>query len=216
MTNDNTQLNLREPEQTDWENYNSGGSSYIAPPPAMDTNGNWVTYFGVVDTAQETDPDDGYLNFLLDPIKLVRAGTYDGYTLRFTRASVRPFLKNDAPIKGNPTKLGNFLRATGLQARPQTNEDYRAAVRATKGRPFPFTVDWEAYNKDSGERVKGFLAFPLDPERPGQRKSILKAGDTYHDVDRKGNIIGIKTVESEILFANARLRYFNDPTRGQK
>jgi hypothetical protein len=210
------QTDLREPEQTDWDNYNSGGSSYTPPPPALDNNGNSIRYFGTVEGFTETNPDNGYLQFLLDPIKMIRSGAYDGTTLRFTRASLKPFEKNGTPIKGNPTKLGNFLRATGLNVKPQTNDDYRAAVRAAKGRPFGFTLDWEAYNKDTGESIKGFLSFPEDRERPGQRKSILKAGDTYHEVDRQGNVIGTKTVQSEILFANARLRYFNDPARGSK
>lgn len=216
MTNDLAQQNLREPEQTDWDNYNSGGSSYVAPPPAMDPNGKWITYFGVAE-ASETEPDDGYLNYLLDPVKIVRSSNgQDGQTLRFTRASVRPFQKNGQNIKGNPNKLANFLRATGLAVKPQTNEQYRDAVKAAKGRPFGFTLDWEAYNKDTGERIKGYLAFPTDPDRPGQRRSILRAGDEYLVVDRTGVITGTKTVESEILFANARLRFFQDPTRGAK
>ncbi len=212
--NDIAQVNLREPEQTDWDLLASG-SSYVAPPPPLDANGAPIIYYGVTE-ASETDPDAGYLNFLLDPIKLVRAGSYDGYILRFTRASTKPFMKNDQPIKGNPNKLANFLRATGLQARPQTNADYRAAVAATKGRPFPFVGDWEAYNKDTRESIKGYLSFPLDPERPGQRKTILKAGDLYQEVDNKGNILGSKRVESEVLFANFRLKFFKDPTRGAK
>ncbi len=210
--NDIAQVNLKEPEQVDWDALASG-SSYVAPPPALDANGNPIVYFGVTEP-KETDPDEGYLNYLFDPIKLTRSGGYDGYTLRFTRASTRPFQKNGEPIKGNPNKLANFLRATGLAVKPQTNADYRAAVQATKGRPFPFTVDWEAYNKDTGEKIKGYLSFPLDPERPGQRKSILKQGDTYQEVDRKGNVLGVKRVESEILFANARLLFFRDPSRG--
>jgi hypothetical protein len=216
MTNDMAQVNLREPEVTDWDNYNSGGSSYVAPPPALDQNGRPIVYFGIGDAAETTPTKDGFLNVLIDPIKMVRSGQYDGYTLRFTRASVKPFQKNNQPIKGNPNALANFLRATGLAVKPQTNDDYRLAVKATKNRPFGFTIDWEAYNKDTGENVKGYLAFPLDPERPGQRKSILKQGDEYYEVDRQGNVLGTKKVQSEVLFANARLKFFQDPTRGSK
>lgn len=212
--NDIAQIGLKEPEVTDWDALASG-SSYVAPPPALDANGAPIVYYGTTE-ASETEPDNGYLNYLLDPIKLTRSESHNGYTIRFTRASVRPFEKAGQPIKGNPNKLANFLRATGLPARPQTNSDYRAAVAATKGRVFPFTIDWEAYNKDTGERVKGYLAFPLDSERPGQRKSILKQGDTYNEVDAKGNIIGVKQVQSEVLFANARLKFFRDPSRGAK
>jgi hypothetical protein len=214
MTNDLAQVSLREPEQTDWVNYNSGGSSYAPPPPALDQNGKAITYFGTAE-ATETQPDQGYLNFLLDPVTINR-GEYTGTTLRFTRASVKPFQKNGENIKGNPNKLANFLRATGLAVKPQTNEDYRAAVKATKNRPFGFTIDWSGYNKDTGEKIQGYLSFPEDPQRPGTRKSILRKGDTYYEVDRQGNVLATKTVESEIIFANAQLRFFQDPTRGAK
>lgn len=204
------QQNLKEPEQVDWNNYNSG-STYQPPPPALGADGKAITYYGVAEV-QAADPDDGYLNFLLEPIKIVKSGSADGQLIRFTRASTKPFQKNGTPIKGNPNKLANFLRSCGLQAKPQTNSEYVASVKATAGKTFPFTIDWEAYNKDTGERVKGFLNFPEDPDRPGQRKSILKAGDVVTERDSKGNITGTKTVQSEVLFANARLRYFQDAT----
>jgi hypothetical protein len=84
------------------------------------------------------------------------------------------------------------------------------------GKTFSFTVQWEAYNKDTGERVRGMINFPDDPDRPGQKKSILKKGDIYTVRDKAGNIIETKQVESDVLFANARLRYFQDPSKGAK
>lgn len=208
-TTGTAQMGLREPDRTDWDNY-STGSSYQPPPPALGPDGVAITYYGVAEGLEETKPDNELLNFLIDPIKIVRSGGQDGKTLRFTRASVKPFEKNGAPIKGNPSKLGNYLRACGIQAKPQTNSEWRAAVAASKGKVFPFTIDWEAYNSATGESVKGYLNFPEDPERPGQRKSILKAGDVVTERDRKGNVTGTRVVESEVLFANARLRYFVD------
>lgn len=222
MANDMAQQGLREPEQTDWDNYPSGGSTYQAPPPALGPDGKAITYYGVAGDVKEDKPDEDFLQFIIDPIKIVRSGAADGYPIRFTRASVKPFTKLNAttgerePIKGNPTKLANFLRACGLQAKPQTNSEYRASVSAVKGRTFPFTIDWEAYNKDTGEKVKGYRNFPDDPQRPGQKKSILKAGDVVTITDNKGNIIETKTIQSEVLFANARLSYFQDATKGAK
>jgi hypothetical protein len=207
MSNDTAQLNLREPEQTDWD---AKGSTYAPPPPVRGSDGKPIIFYGVVKDVKETDPDDGYLNYILDPITLVRSGQYDGTQIRFTRASVKPFQRNGEPLKGNPNKVANFLRSVGGQLRPQTNADYRAAVKASVGKPFPFIGEWEAYNKDTQEAIRGFLSFPEDPERPGQRKSILKKGDVYNELDAKGNIIGEKVVQSEILFANLKLKYFQD------
>jgi hypothetical protein len=216
------QIGLREPEQVDWANYNAGGSTFQAPPPALGPDGKPIVYYGSVDEATETSPDQGYLNYLLDPIKITKSGTHDGYTIRFTRASVRPFTKgkdeagNPIPMKGNPNTLANFLRACQSQGKPQTNEQFRATVKACNKKIFPFTIDWEAYNKDTQEVIRGYKNFPDDPDRPGQKKAILKKGDTYTVSDRQGNVVEVKTVESDVLFANARLKYFQDPSRGQK
>lgn len=205
------QTDLREPERVDWD---LKPSSYAPPPVAVDGNGKPITYYGTVGEAKEDGDDNGYLQFMLDPIKEKVSGTI----LRFTRASTKPFTRKNRetgevePMKGNPNRLSNFLKAVGLAAKPQTNAEYRAAVKAAIGRTFGFTIDWEAYNKDTGERVKGYLSFPDDPERPGMKKSILRAGDVVTERDNKGNITGTRTIQSEILFANPRLKYFQDAT----
>jgi hypothetical protein len=208
-------LNLKQPTKTDWDNYNPG-SKFMAPPPALGVDGKPVLYYGQVPKTFEFGADDeGNLNALIDPIVLVKGGQgVDGYTIRFTRVSVKPFKKGDKPI--NAHSMGNYLRSAQVQAKPQTNEEYAAAVRATAGRVIPVTIDWVARNKDTGEEVKGFLNFPEDPERPGQRKAILKAGDTYTVRDNKGNILETRTVTSEVLFANAKVRYYVDPSRAAK
>jgi hypothetical protein len=213
MSNDIAQQNLREPEQVDWDNL--GKSSYVAPPPALGPDGKAIVYFGQVSEVKKTDPDQGYLNFQID-FKVVKSNIADGLRVR-TWLSARPFMSKDAegnlmPLKGNPNKLAQFLRSAGLQAKPQTNSEYEASVKAASTKTVPFTIDWEAKNKDTGETVRGYNSFPDDPERPGQKRSILKAGDVYNEIDSKGNIIGTKTVQSEILFANVRLKYFQDPT----
>lgn len=216
--NDMAQVGLKEPERVDWEHYSSV-STYQPPPPALGPDGKPITYYGVAEDVKVDERDDkGYLQVLIDPIKIVRSGPADGRIIRFTRASTRPFTRKnrdtgeEEPVKGNPNKLANFLRACGLSAKPQTNSEYLASVQATKGKTFPFTLDWSAYNKETGERVDGYLSFPEDPERPGQRKTILKAGDLVIERDAKGNVTGTRTVQSEVLFANARLRYFQDAT----
>lgn len=212
--NDLAQTSLKEPERLDWDTAFSG-SKYQAPPPAMGPDGKPIVYYGSVAESKQSEADQGYLNYQID-LKFVRAGEYDGRQIR-TWASTRPFMKKNAsgelePIKGNPNALAKFLRGAGLQAKPQSNSEYVASVKAVNGKAIPFTIDWEAKNKDTGEVVRGYLNFPEDPERPGQRKSILKAGDVVTERDNKGTIIGTRTVTSEVLFANPRLRYFQDQT----
>jgi hypothetical protein len=212
-----SQTNLREPQQTDWDNYS--GSKWAPPPPAKDASGKAIVYYGRIQSLEErpnqfaVDAEgDAYLNFLFDPIRLVKSGVYDGVEVRFTEASVKPFEKDGKPMKGNPSKLGNVLRSAGLQVKPQTNADWRNAVKAVQQRDLAFTIDWEAKNRETGEKIKGYLSFPEDPERPGVRKAVLKKGDVYTERDQKGNVLGTKVVESEVLFANPRIHYFVDTT----
>lgn len=218
MANDIAQQNLREPEQVDWENAFKS-SKYTVPPPAFGPDGKPIVYYGTASEIKETDADQGFLNFQID-LSLVRSGSYDGHRVR-TWASTRPFSKRNKetgqlePIKGNPNALAKFLLAAGLQAKPQTNDQYRATVRAVNGKAIGFTIDWEARNKDTGESIRGYNAFPDDPDRPGQKKAILKAGDVYNELDAKGVIVGQKVVQSEILFANPRLKYFQDATKSR-
>lgn len=211
--NDIAHVNLAEPAQVDWDGY--GKSGWVPPPTPVNPDGSARVFYGVA-TGEETEPDtlsgEPLLQFILDPIKIVKSGPdADGLEIRFVRASVRPYtiLKDGVrvPKKGNPNALADYLRATGLQAKPQTNAEYRACVKAAAGKVFGFTADWEAY-KD-GEKVKGYQAFPLNAD--GTRKAILKAGDIVSVLDSKGNPTGeTTTVKSEVLFANLRLRYFRD------
>lgn len=216
---DTAGINLKEPDQIDWANYNPGGK-YQAPPPAVGVDGKPAVYYGTAPQFKtgpdgrllnEEVTDEGLLQVIIDPIKITKSGSADGYEIRFTRASVRQFTGKDGKPK-NASMLGNYLRAAGVTAKPQKNQEYRSAVVMTSGKIFPFTVDWFAKNKETGEVVRGYNNFPVDPAT-GQRKAILKAGDTYTVTDKTGSVIETKTVQSDVLFANAQLKYFIDPNR---
>lgn len=200
---DVSQVNLKEPEQTDWDNYNPGGK-YVAPPPAVGPDGKFIVYNGQVPGKIDLDvTPEGYRSFLLDPIKLVKSGPADGYELRFTRVNVKKFLNKKTNEPGNMSSAGNFIKACGITAKPQSNKEWEAAVGLTKGRIFPLTLDWVAKNKDTGEEVRGYENFPIEIDAngvpTGRRKSILHQGDVLPNG---------QTVQSEVLFANARLRFF--------
>lgn len=219
MSNDTAQQNLSEPLQLDWDSAFKSGS-YEPPPPAQGPDGKYITYYAKVVEIKPSNPEIGsdgkaYLNYQID-MKLVNSGSFDGRELR-TWASTKTFARKDAdgnlvPMKGNPNALAKFLRSAGLTARPQSNSEYQAAIKLVNGKALPITLDWEAKNRDTGEVVRGFNNFPDDPDRPGQRKSILKTGDVVTERDHKGQITGTRSVTSEVLFANPRLKYFLDPT----
>jgi len=194
---DTSGLTLQEPTQVDWDNLNAGGK-YQAPPAAIGADGKSIVYNGQLPTTITAEQDDeGFRNYLLDPIKLVKNGQgIDGYELRFARVGLKPW-KNGK----NGTAL--LLKGAGVTAKPQLTKEYDAAMQLIKGRVVPLTIDWEARNKETGESVRGYANFPDNPAFPGTKKSILKMGDTYTDKDGQ-----VQTVKSEVLFANARLRFF--------
>lgn len=215
-------MNLREPEQLDWENYQSGGGKYQRPPAVLDAQGNPIVYFGqtpsnfnyegFLGVTNEQDGGPGYRTFLIDPIRIVNSGEgADGYELRFTRVSTKKFVNRKTGQPTDASSVGNYLRACGVLAKPQKNAEYEAAVRSTANRKIPLTIDWFAKSKDTGEVLRGYNAFPDDPERPGQRLAILKQGEMYHVLDEKYQRTGqMLPVQSEVLFANAQVRYFRD------
>lgn len=200
---DLAQQNLREPERVEWDTAFSG-STYTPPPPAIGPDGQPIVYSGKIVAVKESPGkglDEGYLNYEIDialpnldrPLK--------------TWASTRTFAKRNedgefVPLKGNPNALGKVLKSAGLQFKPQTNSDYRAAMKSITGKMVPFTLDWVARSKDGSEQVKGYEIFPDDPENPGRKKSILKAGDI---------LANESIVSSEVLFANARVKNFLNP-----
>jgi len=202
-------MNLREPDQIKWDGYASG-STWMAPPPALGPDGKPIVYFGQVPQLKDENfgaTDEGYRSYDIDPITLVRAGEgVNGYQIRFTRVNTKKFEKNGKQVEAS--SVGNFLRACGITAKPQKNAEYDAAMKASQGKTPGFTLEWEARSKDTGEKIKGYVNFPDDPERPGQKKAILKTGDVYKD-----DTGALQTVKAEVLFANARVRYFKDPNR---
>jgi hypothetical protein len=205
MSNDIAQQNLKEPERVDWDNAFKG-SSYTPPPPALGPDGKPIVYQAKVAEIKETEGkglDTGYLNYQID-LNLVGNGV-EGQRVR-AWVSTRTFSKKQPDgsfvnVKGNPNSLAKFLNAAGLQAKPTSNSEYRAAVKLVNGKSIPITIDWEARAKDGSETVKGYEKFPEDEQRPGTKKAILKAGDILADETR---------VQSDVLFANARVKYFQN------
>lgn len=215
MSNSTAQLNLREPEQLNWDEAFKG-RTYQEPPPALGPDDKYIQYQGKVVAIKPSDPEDGYLNYQIDLV-LVNAGKYDGVQVR-TWASTKPFMSKNretgelTPVKGNPNGLAKALRGAGLTSKPQSNSAYEAAIQQLVGKSVPFVLDWEAKNRDTGEVVRGFNAFPVVPDNPGTRKAILKAGDVVAELDSKGKPTGAtRTIQSEVMFANPRFKYFQDP-----
>jgi hypothetical protein len=200
---DTAGLGLKEPEQINWDNHADGGSKYMPPPIPVDQAGKRITFYGVAQSIVPEVTDEGYRTYLLDPIKLVKGGPgVDGYVIRFTRASVKKFVNKKTGEQIEASMASRLLKAAGVAAKPQKNAEYDAAFKLVAGKPIPFTIDWEARVKDTGETVRGYENFPIDPAT-GQRKSILRAGDQYKDENG-----ATQTLKAEVAFANARVQFY--------
>lgn len=197
-------MNLKEPNQTDWDAV-SKGTTYTPPPPAQDATGKFIPYIATLpQSAGSINPDqpttdEGYRRYEHGPLKL-----QDGTEIRFYSTTLKPFInkKTGEPNGKNSTAL--LLKGAGVTAKPQSTTQYDEAIKLVRGRKVPVTINWRAKDKDSGFTVDEFSLFPFDPDRPGQRKSILKNGDMLTDG---------RVVPCEVLFANAQIRFIEDPTR---
>lgn len=212
---DIAQLGLKEPEQVDWDNYNPG-SKYTAPPEPADPAGNLVTFQGQLPSTivPEVSEKSGYRTFLLDPIKIVKSGAgADGYEIRFARVSVEKFKSADGTKVYNASSAGNLIKSAGSAAKPQKTFEYDSVLKQLQGKVVSFTLDWEAKNKETGEQIRGYRAFPVDAVT-GIRQAVLHAGDSYNVLDAKRNLTGqTAIVKSEVLFANGRVNRFVDPNK---
>jgi len=206
---DTSGLNLREPEQMDWDQHDKG-TSYMAPPPALDADGNPIIYQAQLPTdmaspARLAVNRNGFREFRCGPLKLAKNGPgVDGYEIRFFDVSVEKYKSRTTGEAIELSSASKLLRGAGIKAKPQKNAEWEQAIKLTAGKLVPVVIDWRAKNRDTGEEIRGYENFPLDPERPGRRKAILKAGDILPNGE---------TVRSEVLFANAVVRYVVDPTR---
>lgn len=142
---DISQLALNEPDQLDWDGYQTAGVGKPIPPAG--------TYTGVAPEKFEYQAKDGKLVAIIDPIKIVGPSN-SGYELRFTRVSTKKYSNRNA------SPAGDYLKSQGVLSRPGTNQDYVDAIEATANRPFQFDLDWEAYDKEDGWQLSGMENFP--------------------------------------------------------
>lgn len=210
---DMSQTNLREPDKTDWDNFNPG-SKWVAPPEPYETNADGTLGKARVFTVQLpkdlNNPErrgttgEGYRKFEIGPLTLVKNGNgADGQQVRYHTVSVKHFTNTKTGESKNVSSAGLLIRAAGINTKPQTNAEYEQAVGQASGRLVNMTMDWRARDKDTGETVEGFVKFPIDPTT-GRRKAILKRGDQLTD----GTV-----VKAEVLFANLVGKFIQDPTK---
>ncbi len=126
---------------------------------------------------------EGYLKVELPEIEILDQAA-NGYKVKYTRLSSKKYSNR------NGSQVMDFLRACGMDVRPKTEAELRAALKLTAGRPFQFQLVWEAYNKDTQETISGAANFPKDGNN--QPQPFIR--DEYDTSKR--------------WFANGKVRYF--------
>jgi len=149
---DITNLNLREPDPIDWDNYDTGERKPIFLPPKAQY------LFQVAEAPIAAATQEGYLKMQFPSLKIVKPGDpADGYDVKFTNVSAKKWAKRE----GSP--LGDFLKSHGISGQ-RTNAEYIDACYATVGRASEAGADWRAYCKECGKEIKGMENFPVQAD----------------------------------------------------
>ncbi len=174
-------MDYKAPDQIDYTKWEGGGPKSYAPPP----EGRYFATAPIFplddDPAVFGRTKNGDLKISLDPIKLQGVD----YTIRFTTLSAKKYSNRES------NQIVDFIKACGLNLQPQTEQEYKDAVRQCSGRSFQFNLIWEAYNKDTQETAARFAKnFPVGAD--GKPQSWLP--DPYDDTKK--------------IFANGKVQYY--------
>ncbi len=180
-------VTMRQPDPVDYDKQTTGATTRPRMPVTgeytlLTTSIEWLDREGRPATTKA-----GYKQATLT-FKVIDPGQpHDNYEMRYQRINTQKW-----PGKESNSML-DYLRAHGIQERPQTNEDYEALINTTLNRPFRAMVDWRAYDKATAKAFKTMTAFPKRDDGNGYQPWILAEGGG----DTK-------------IFANAEVKYYKD------
>ena len=161
---DISQFSLEPPDQHEWERVegpSSGGSKRGGTPP------EGVVYTARVDTFDFSRPSfKGKLSAMFDPLVILGAaadGTdYEAYYV-------------DVNVELYPWRHGSsasdFLAAHGIDAQPNTNQEWADLIESTAGRTFQFEPRWQGKCKSCKTLYKGMDKWPVKDD--GTYSSVL-------------------------------------------
>ena len=163
MTDINS-LDLKEPETSYWDDYEdpkSGGSGSALLP-----KGEYLVQ--IVPGSMDFQADK-QRNLVAVTTLRVLDGPEAGKEVRFQRFSVRPY-----PYRRG-SEAGDLLRVVRPGVTPRSNTEWEQALRGCEGMPFKAYGDWEAYDKQTGQSLKGMENFPVGSD--GERIGVVVKAD---------------------------------------
>ncbi len=170
-------------EPLDLDIYRDPGEARPIPPAGRYT-------LRTADSISFDRTDDGYLVAQIDPV--IVGGPYDGYVVRFTRISTKPFQRGGM----SASRVGDYLRAVGRRGKlPSDQLAIGQVIASTAGETFTADLDWEAYERASGFRLTGMSNFP--PDGSGKYRPYVNSPTEF---DEHG--------EPKRVWANVRIQRF--------
>lgn len=185
---------LREPDPVDWDSYEDGGKKFVPLAPE-----------GIYTVAESGPPtleitDDGYLTYVLSPLKIVDEGPGKGQEIRYTRISTKQWPGRNA------SSMGDYLRAKGikLQGKP-TNEMYQQAVMAATNLPFQINASWKGRCPACKNYFKRAEVYPTRED--GTKQSYMDCPNGCKDPE---GVVNEETgeVRPARVFANLTVGWF--------
>lgn len=96
----------------------------------------------------------GALSIQIDPT--ITGPTNDGFTVRFTKVSAKPFQRDGKTV----SQLGDMLKSVGITGVIRSEQDAADLVEQTAGMSYEANLDWRAYNGKTGWSLQGMQRFP--------------------------------------------------------
>ena len=168
------ELNIAPSEPVNLDSYKLGGAGRKFPG-----KGRYQLRAVESFTAESfgSNRDKTALTVQIDPT--IVGPTNEGYQLRFTRVSGKTYKRGNDTV----SQLGDYLKACGFTGTvpgdPQAQADL---VEQTAGRVFEADLDWRAWDKSTGQTIKGMQNFPKNEDGSHVPYVVSET-----DVDEDGN-----------------------------
>ena len=114
--------------------------------------------------------------------------TNEGYVIRFTKVSGKPFKRGGVTV----SQVGDYLRACGYRVKISDEQQMADAIEQTANRTYEVDLEWRAYNKNTKFVLEGMDKFPSDGNgghQPWVEDPVDKDPETGKPVKVRANLV---------------------------
>lgn len=102
--------------------------------------------------------NSGALLVQIDPT--IQGPTHEGFTLRYTRISAKPFQRSGKTV----SQVGDYLRACGVTGVIRNEQDVIDLASQTANTVYEAKVVWRAFNPKTNFSLQGMAKFPKNDD----------------------------------------------------